>query len=258
MRHCGFHYHKSGQVLIIVSLIITLLILSTATFVIKTEENHLIYNFKDANAAFSAYHLGLRHTITSALANVSNGGHANILVTNLNRFASAAQRYLYNVIFSMESAPADTTPYQNGFWINWTANGKGISSAYVNFRINASGLSIDYSEVYSVNVTSEVYISGAWTQQNNLKVATVTCTVLNEGKPALAQNFTIYFEKDGSLIQEEWIQAESPSVIDHGNGTYSITFTAETINPDGPLIVSLHCHDLRGILIKANVTCTRL
>lgn len=255
----SFRHHNSGQVLIIVALIITLLILSTAVYVIKTEENRVLYSLEEANSALPAYQLGLVHTVVSALANVSNGGSTNILATNLNRFAAVVEKRLYNVMFSMEFAPLDAGPYQKGFWIDWAANGKGVSSAYVAFRIKASGLSTNYREEYAVNVTSELSVSGIWTRQDNsLKFATLICAVRNEGNPASAENFTIYFERDGSLTQEEWIQVEAPSITDYGNGTYSITFTAGTTNPDDPLIVSVHCHDLRGIFVRANVTCTKL
>ncbi|MEM2999327.1 MAG: hypothetical protein QXV09_01675 [Candidatus Bathyarchaeia archaeon] len=254
----SFRHHNSGQVLIIVALIITLLILSTAVYVIKTEENRVLYNLVEANNALSAYQLGLMHTVVSTLANVSNGGSMNILAANLNHFVAVVEKRLYNVMFNTEFAPLNAAPYQNGFWIDWATNGKGISSAYVVFRINASGLSTSYREEYSVNVTSELSVSGVWMRQDNLKSAILICVVRNEGNPASAENFTVYFERDGSLTQEEWIQVEAPSITDYGNGTYSITFTAETTNPDDPLIVSVHCHDLRGIFVRANVTCTRL
>ncbi|MEJ5327527.1 MAG: hypothetical protein WHU54_04670 [Candidatus Bathyarchaeia archaeon] len=258
MRPRSLRHHNSGQVLIIISLIVTLLILSTAVYVIKTEENRAASNIEDANPALSAYQLGLMHTVTSALVNVSNGGTEAVLPADLNQFASVVEKHLYDVLFSVEFTPIDTAPYQNGFWLNWAANGQGVSSACVDFRINASGLSASYQTEYSVNVTSEIQISGAWIRQGNLKSAIVTCTVRNDGTPALAQNFTVYFERDGSLTTEEWIMVESPSITSYGNGTYSIMFTAETTSPDDPLIVSVHCRDLRGIFIRANVTCTRI
>lgn len=258
MRPRSFRCHNSGQVLIIISLIVALLIISTAVYVIKTEENRAVCNIENANTALSACRLGVMHTVTSALANVSNGGTEDVLTTNLNQFAATVEKHLYDVMLNMEFTSINAVPYQNGFWLNWAANGQGVSSACVGFRINASGLSASYQTEGSVNVTSEIQISGTWIKQGNLKSATVTCTVRNEDAPALAQNFTVYFERDGSLTTEEWILVESPRITSYGNGTYSIMFTAETADPDDPLIVSVHCHDLRGIFIRANVTCARL
>jgi hypothetical protein len=124
--------------------------------------------------------------------------------------------------------------------------------------LNASGTSATYYSEYTVNVTSEIEVTGSYTLlTESLKQVNLTCKVFNEGKPALAQNFTIYYEQDGSL-PEEWVQVEAPSITDYGNGTYVISFTAETTNPDDPMLVSVHSHDLRYILVKANVTCTQI
>jgi hypothetical protein len=125
--------------------------------------------------------------------------------------------------------------------------------------LNSSGTSATYYSEYAINVTSEIDVSGDYTLlTGSQKQVNVTCTLLNEGKPAQAQNFTVYYERDGSLSPEEWIQVTSPSIIDYGNGTYLISFTAETTNPDDPLLVSVHSQDLRQILIRANVTCTQV
>ncbi len=249
---------NSGQVLIIISLIVTLLLLSTALYVAETEKNIALYK-SEVEPASSTYKLGAMHTIISALSNISNGGSADILVANLNRFKSVIGNRSLNTFFKMEFTPFNMTPYQDGVWIEWSASGKGVSSAYVNFILNSSGTSATHHAEFAVNITSEIDIQGKYTVLNeSLKQATVTCTVLNEGKLALARNFTVYYEQDGSIFPEEWIQVESPIITDYGNGTYLISFTAETTNPDDPLLVSVHCHDLRYILIKANATCTQV
>jgi hypothetical protein len=247
---------NSGQVLIIVSLIVTMLLLSTALYVAETEKDVAVYEL-EVDPAFSAYKVGTIHTIISALSNISNGGSTDILVANLNQFKSVVDNYSFNTIFKMEFTSFNMTPYQDGVWIDWGSSGKGVTSAYVNFILNSSGTSATYYSEYAVNITSEIDVTGVYTLlTGSLKQANVTCTVLNGGKPALAQNFTVYYEKDGLLSPEEWVQVASPSITDYGNGTYLMSFTAETTNPDDPLLVSVHCHDLRYIFIKANVTCT--
>ena len=249
---------NSGQVLIIVALIITLLLLSTALYVAETEKDAAVYKSEVA-PAFSAYRLGTMHTVISALSNISNGGSADILVANLNQFKSMVGNRSLTAIFKMEFTPLNMAPYQDGVWIDWGSSGKGVSSAYVNFILNYSGISATYSSEYAVNITSEIEVSGVYTILNgSQKQVTLTFTVRNEGKPALARNFTVYYEQDGSLSTEEWVQVASPSVTDYGNGTYLMLFTAETTNPDDPMLVSVHCHDLRYIFIRANVTCTQV
>lgn len=249
---------NSGQVLIIISLIITLLLLSTALYVAETEKDIATHK-SEVEPAFSAYRLGTTHTIISALSNISNGGSADVLVANLNYFKAVVGNSSLNAIFKMEFTLFNMAPYQGGVWIEWGSSGKGVSSAYVNFILNSSGTSATYYSEYAVNITSALDVSGVYSALNgSLKQATVTCTVHNEGKLALARNFTVYYEQDGSLSPEEWVQVASPSISNYGNGTYLISFTAETTNPEDPLLVSVHCHDLRYILIKANATCTQV
>jgi hypothetical protein len=249
---------NSGQVLIIVSLIVTMLLLSTALYVAETEKDVAVYEL-EVDPAFSAYRVGTIHTIISALSNISNAGFTDILVADLNQFKSVVDNYSFNTIFKMEFASFNMTPYQDGVWIDWGSSGKGATSAYVNFILNSSGTSATYYAEYAVNIISEIDVTGVYTLlTGSLKQANVTCTVLNEDKPALAQNFTVYYEQDGLLSPEEWVEVASPSITDYGNGTYLMSFTAETTNPDDPLLVSVHCHDLRYIFIKANATCTQV
>jgi hypothetical protein len=258
MKNHRLHRSNSGQVLIIAALIITMLLLSTALYVAEIEKAAPSYE-PETDTSFSSYKLGTLHTVISALANISNGGNVDVLVADLNQFQSAVAAHSYNAIFKMEFTPFNVAPYEDGVWIAWGSSGSGVSSAYVNFVLNSSGASANYYSGYAVNITSELNISGDYALlTGTLKQVNVTCTVSNEGKPALAQNFTIYYEQDGSLSPEEWIQAASPSIVDYGNGTYRMSFTAETSQQSDPMLVSVHCHDLRGILIRANVTCTQV
>ena len=244
--------------LIIASLVVTLLLLSTALYVSEIEKNAAVYEAR-ADPAFSAYKLGVKHTVISALVNISNGGSADVLVANLNQFKSVVDSHSFNALVKMDATPLNVTPYQDGVWISWDSSGHGISSAYVNLILNSSGTAAAYYSEYAVNVTSEIEVDGYYTAlTGSLKQVNLTCNIINEGKPALAQNFTVYYEQDGSLSPEEWIQVASPSITDYGNGTYVMSFTAETTNPDDPMLVSVQSHDLRYILIQANVTCTQV
>jgi hypothetical protein len=258
MKNRRLSRSNSGQVLIIASLIITMLLLSTALYVAENEKASPVYEPR-ADTVFPLYRVSTMHTIVSTLANISNGGNTEILVTDLNQFKSAVAAHSYDAIFKMEFTPLNVAPYQDGAWIAWGSSGMGVSSAYVNFVLNSSGTSATHYSEYAVNMTSELNISGYYALlTGSLKQVNVTCTLSNEGKPALAQNFTIYYEQDGSLSPEEWVQVASPSIVDYGNGTYRMSFTAETEDQSDPLLVSVHCHDLRGIFIKANVTCTQV
>jgi hypothetical protein len=248
---------KSGQVLVITSLIITLLFLSSVLYIAETERT-LPVSTTGASMAFPAYKLGAVHAIVSAIANISNGGNFDVLVEDLNRFRAAVVGHSYDAMVKMEFTPLNSAPYHDGVWVSWSENGLGVSSGYVSFAFNSSSLSTSYYSEYSVNVTSAIAISGYYTPLNgSLKQTEVTFKVSNEGKPALAQNFSVYYETDGSLSTEEWVQVVSPMVSDYGNGTYLLSFMAETVNPGDPLIVSVHCWDLRSIFVRANVTCVQ-
>jgi hypothetical protein len=74
---------NSGQVLIIVALIVTMLLLSTALYVAETAKDVAVFK-SEAEPVFSAYRLGTMHTIMSALSNISNGGSTDVLAANLN------------------------------------------------------------------------------------------------------------------------------------------------------------------------------
>jgi len=253
-KQCG-RRQKSGQVLVITSLIIILLLFSTALYVSETEKNTPV-SHDEADVNLLAYKLGTVNSVISALANISNGGSVDVLAEDLNRYVSLVVSDSYGSMAKIDWTPLTSAPYQDGIWLSWDQSGSGISSTFVGFTLNATGISNNQYAQHTVNVTSAIVISGQFTPLNgSSKQTQVTVSVFNEGKPALAKNFTVYYEDDGSLLTEEWIQVASPSVIDYGNGTYLLSFVAETTNPGDPLLVSVHSYDLRSIFVRANVTC---
>ena len=256
MRSRGSNRGNSGQVLIIASLILTLVLLSTAVYVADTQKNVPVYN-SGTEQSFSAYKLGATNTVISALANISNGGSVDVLVADLNQFKSVVNSHSFSAMAKIDFTPLNMTHYIDGVWVSRGSNGHGISGAYVNMVLNSSGTSATCYSEYAINVTSELNLNGQYTLLNeSLKQVDLTCNILNEGNPALAQNFTVYYEQDGALSTEEWIQVASPNISDYGNGTYHMSFTANTTNPDDPMLISVHSQDVRHIFVKANVTCT--
>jgi hypothetical protein len=244
---------NSGQVLVITSLVVVMLLLSTVIYVRETEENAPVYE-AEAGLNFSAIKQALMHTVMSALVNISNGGNTAVLAADLNQFKSVVVGHSYNSIFSMEYDSLNDVSYQNGLWISWGSSGEGISSACVAFMLNSSGPSTNYNSEYALNVTSSITINGYSASLNSsVKQVNVTCTVFNEGQLALARNFEVYYEQDTPL---GWMQAESVGSIDFGNGTYLLSFNAQNVNQNNPPIVSVYCQDTRGISVWANATCT--
>ena len=252
MKKRSLRHDNSGQVIIITALLVASLLLSTAIYVIETEKAVPIVG-TDENNVLTECEQCAKSTLISALANITNGGDTNILASDLSELNSAITSNSYQAILQMDYAPLNEAPFQNGSWISWGTDGQGISSAYVSFVFNSSGSSSSSNLENDVNITSEVDLSGNCVQLNGgLTQVNLSVNVLNEGNPALAQNFTFYFENP----TEGWVQVASPNINDFGNGTYAASFTAETDMISNPLIVSIICQDQRGIAIGANVTCT--
>jgi hypothetical protein len=251
MKKRNLKHNSSGQVIIITALLVATLLLSTAIYVIETEKEVPTVETGEGNV-FPAYQQSIRNTLISALANVTNGGNANVLTTDLNELNAAITSDSYQAMLQMNYTLLNVSDYQNGVWVSWGADGEGVSSAYVSFVFVSSALSTASNLEYAVNVTTEATLSGNYQPNGNSTQVNLTVNVLNEGKPALAQNFTFYFEN----ATGGWVNVGSPSITDFGNGTYSVLFTTETDQPSAPLLVSMLCQDQRGIVVGANVTCT--
>jgi hypothetical protein len=234
-------------------LLVALLLLSTAVYVIETERNVPIVGNSEVDV-FSTYKQSARNTLISALANVTRGGDVSVLSTDLNQLNLVITSDSYQAMLKMDYTMQNTDSYKNGFWISWGTDGHGVSSDYVSFAFNSLGLSTTSNLVYIVNVTSEAYLSGTYLQLNDTtKQATLKVNLLNEGKPATAQNFTFYF-----LNESNWIKTAVPYMTDYGNGTYEALFVAEQSQTSNSFVVSMLCQDQRGIFVGANATCPRI
>ncbi len=236
--------------IVITALLVAVILLSTVIFVIETGKTVPTTRSGEENV-FPAYEQSVRSTLISALSNVTNGGSAKVVNANFDELNLVLTSQSYDAIFEMDYTPLNLAPYQNGLWISWGADGKGVSSGYVNYFFNSSGLSIASSLENAINITSEAAFRGTYLQLNDtFKQAGLTITLQNEGKPALAQNFQFYFQNTTN-----WIRVYSPSITNFRNGTYAVLFNAETGIQTGPFIVSMYCQDQRGITVGANATC---
>jgi hypothetical protein len=244
-------------VIVITALLVALILLSTALYVIDLEKKTPIAQASETD--FSTYKTSIRNTLISSLVNVTNGGDPTILAGNLQVLKAAITTHSYQTLLGLDFANVSTEPYHNGIWVSCGTNGHGISSAYASLMFVSSASSATSELEYAANVTSEIDVNGSYAElEGTSKQVNLTVQVQNEGKPALAGNFTVYFDFDGLLSSEDWVQVDSPSVVDFGNGTYRFSFTADTNMSSDPVFVSVHCQDLRGVLVNANATCTRI
>ncbi len=247
---------NSGQVLIVVALVITLLLLSTALYVADTQKSQLKYT-SESDLYLPFYKQGLRHTMISALVNISSGGNIAVLESDLNQFNAFTLEHSYDAFFTSAFTLSNTAPYVNGVWATQNSSGTAVTSAYASFSVNSSGTSETYSSEYNIEVTSRLETSGQYHLVNETeKQVELACSLSNEGQPALAKSFTFSYENDGSLDSENWTIIENPAITDHGDGTYTISFTAITDQPDDPVLVWVSCQDQRGIMLQTRVTPT--
>jgi hypothetical protein len=242
-------------VIIIAALLVASLLLSTAIYVLETEKEVPTVSPAENNV-YPSYQQSMINTLISALANVTNGGNSGVLVTDLKELTAAITNNSYNAILQIDYTPLNAVPYQNGIWISWGASGQGVSSVYVRFAFNSSGSSLSSHLESDVNVTTEAHLSGNYQLNGNSTQINLTVNILNEGKPALAQNFTFYNEYNKSPLIENWTKVDLPRITDFGNGTYSVSFTTEPDPSNYPLLISMICQDQRGIVVGANATCT--
>ncbi|HXX88359.1 MAG TPA: hypothetical protein VEH86_07950 [Candidatus Acidoferrum sp.] len=239
---------NSGQALIITSLIITMLLLSTAYYVFEID-NNVASDSTAMDYAFQATKVSTVNTVVSSLASVSNGGDISVLETNLEMLASAVENHSYDGDSRLLFNPLNSSTYQDGIERAWGSNGLGISSAYVTFSLNASGSSVSYYSEYAVNVTTALTIEGSSTGYESEESVNVTCRVYDEQGFTLANNLTLLYQNE---TDGPWIPV-SPlgnlNTIDYGNGTYFMTFNVYDQNV---LDVSAQISDYRGIFVMAS------
>jgi hypothetical protein len=242
-----------GQILIITSLIVMMLLVSAVVYVNDAAKNAPTSK-TEADSTLSAVRQAALHTIISSLANVSNGGNISVLESNLQKLNAALSDQSYSAIFIMEYTALNETPYKDGTWLFWGSAGEGVSSMHVGFTVNSSGTSMERYSEFAVNVTASILLTSNYQSLNeSARQVNVTCDVFNDDKAALAEDLTVYYECSEST---GWTEVVSPNVSDYGNGTYLLSFTAETLSPTDPTLISINCRDTRGIHVWANATST--
>jgi hypothetical protein len=251
LKRRNLRHNCSGQVLVITSLLVALILLSTGMYVIETEKDVPTIGVGMDNVS-PAYQQSIRSTLISALSNITSGGNSSILSTDLDELNSVLTSHSYQNLIKIDYTPLNVTPYQSGILVSRGTSGQGISSAYVNYVFNSSGLSTYSSLESAASVTSAINLTGKCLQlDNSLTQVNLTINLLSDGKPALAQNFTLSFQNSTN-----WVPVREPNINNFGNGTYAVSFNAETDQISVPLTVSVECKDQRGITVGASVRCS--
>jgi len=247
-----FRANSSGQLLIICALTIAVLISSTTIYVYELNKET---NSTDT-PSFSNFILALkqstRNTMISSLANISNGGERAVLTTNLNDLSQVFRNLNHFGLCHLDFTVLNDSTYDSGTWLSWNTSDLGVSSTYANFTLNFYGAAATIAAKYAINITTTLAVNGSYvTLEGETKLVSVTCKIFNEDEPALVENVTLFHENLGNWTRID--ASNNLTVLDIGNGTYLISFTVTTSSD--PVKVSVHAHDLRDILVKANTTC---
>ena len=236
---------------IITALFISLLLISTLYYIFEVGNDKVENEQVSLNNYVLMIKLGSIHTVLNSLVNVTNGGNTEVLNENLEIWKGILKREHVFGLCVLNTQTWNSSPYSSGFWINWGANGNGVSSACVKFNLTIYGREIEAQFEYIVNLTTSMAINGIYSQNGGIeKHVELTCRIFNEGTPALAKNFIVYFNNSSS-----WVQVQNFDLADYGNGTYRITFNANIAA--GTVQVSVGVNDLRQVYVQANTTCTQ-
>ncbi len=244
--------NSSGQLLIIAALVIALLISSTTTYIYELTKETDTSETRAINDFILALKQNTKNAMISSLANVSNGGTKITLKTNLNKLSEVFRNLRHFGTCSQSFTVYNDSYYDSGTWLSWNTSGAGVSSAYANFNLTVYGMTAKIDMPYMANVTTAIAINGSYSViSGDEKQVTLICKTYNEAQPALWKNVTVFYESGGS-----WIQANSTnnlSIVDYGNGTYSISFTITLVSD--AVSVSTSVLDSRDIFVRANTTC---
>ena len=158
--------------------------------------------------------------------------------------------YAYGLCY-LNSTPASQSPYSDGIWMDWGADGKGITSACVGYTLNITGRGAEADLSFAVNTTTLLLISGSYQDMGgDSKAVTASIQLTTDGTPALYGD--VAPEADTSDGWTDMTALGDYAEEDHGNGAYTYTFTADI--PGSGVSVRFMVHDRRGVYVMAEVT----
>lgn len=240
---------RRGQVLVIASLAIALMILSTQAYVYRLSRLETSSGYDLLSDYVLSIEQGSRHAVVASLVNVSGGGASSNMGAIIDKWEAFVAKDHGFGRCEINATPASQPPYSDGIWLEWGVTGGGTSSAHADFTLNLAGRGVEIDWSYSLNVTTRVLVNGSYVALlGDEKEVTVDLSVQNDGGPALAESATILYLMDGN-----WTDASSLggfSETDYGNGSYRFSFV-DAIT-DVPIQVRVQAYDLRGVFVQAD------
>jgi len=246
----GVRTSSSGQLFLVAALAVAILISSTTMYIYRLTSISCSSASQSISDLLFALKQSTLNTLTSSLVNASRGGEVTALTNNLHSLSLLIRNCYQPEVCHLAFSVANESHYDSGILLSWDTNGRGLSSVCANFTLQISG-SVSISEEYGLNITTATIIEGSYARlDDERQLVLVTCNVLNEGRPALARNVSLYYLSSGRWMPVN--ASHNLSIVDRGVGTYTMSFVVDSISP---LEVSVHSYDMRGIFIRANTTC---
>jgi len=246
---------NKGQVILIAVLAMALILLSTQIYVFEVQMSTINLNSNPLNDYLFAIKLGSRNVVIGSIANVSGGGSHTVFVANLDKWVALVDKQNQFGRSTLNYTMEETAPYMSGIWLFWGTEGFGVTSASAHFTFNLSDRGVDADLSYFINITTTLMVEGTYrTMGADEKEVNVTFNLLNEGKSALADQFTLYYQVLGSWLVPN--ASNNYAVSDYGNGTYRASFRASISSPN--VEVSVRIRDQREVLVQANATCSQV
>jgi hypothetical protein len=239
---------------VIAVLVVSLVLLSTQVYIFEVSKPLESSQLARANDFVLAIKLGSEHVVAGSLANVSIGGDYAVLSSNIGNWASFLASLYQAGLPVLDFALADASPYVNGTRVSWDVDGFGITSAYVDFDFSLEGGEVNVQLPYTVNVSTSLFVEGVYRRLvGDIMQVNVTCHLLGDEGPVLAENVTVFLEKSGVWLRAD--ERDGYRFADYGNGTYLVVFEQDYL-PSETVKVSAQVYDQRLIYVQANATCT--
>jgi hypothetical protein len=243
---------NSGQVILIAVLAMALILLSAQVYVFDVQTSTFSLDSDSISDYIATIKLGSQNVVAGSLSNISKNGASSVLAANLARWATLVNTQSQFGRSTLSYEEEESLPYSSGIWLSWNTQGYGVSSSVVHFAFNLSDREVEAELSYVINVTTSLNVEGTWrTILGDEKQVNFTINLLNEGKPALAHQITLYYRFSTSWLVPN--ASNNYAITDYGNGTYRASFNVSIPSPR--VEVSLSVIDQRQILVKANATC---
>lgn len=249
----SFRRNCRGQVIVVTALLVAVILLSTSMFVIEIQKEVPNVQSNDG-VPLDSYRNSVRSTLVSALANISGGGNTSILASDLAELKSFILAHSYESQLALDYTLLNSSGYSNGVWVSWGTSGSGVSSVYATISCTSSNQQGSSAVSYTVNITSRISVTGQFSRINNThNQVHLVVNLSSDSGPMLAERCVF-----GYFNSNQWVTETSPTIFNHGNGTYDVTFVASTGPKIKTLDISTISLDTRGISVCANLTLTRI